>query len=119
MEEKEAAAGIDQAPYAKVTRWMTEGLKLRDESLLAFALIYERDHPSGPDSSRIDSGYIIEACDIDDDELGDLYQRLRQRGIVRFAHVPGSMGWEPKVSDDGVRARLEESAREAEKKTSK
>lgn len=101
------AEGLADEPYAKVMDWMGSGLKLKGDELMAFALIWERSHPSGPDSARIDAGYLAAAAGKGDPMASfTAVRKLIERGVVRPAFGGGSLLGEPVADDEAIVAAL-------------
>lgn len=67
---------LDGAPYAKVRTWMIDELGLKGSRLMAFALLWERDHAPAEDTGRIDGGYLASVCGSEPDEAFKLLSDL-------------------------------------------
>lgn len=60
---------IKDTPWAAVSSWMVDDLKLKGTDLMVYALLFERDVRSGTDSARIDSTYVFDAAGVDGAEV--------------------------------------------------
>lgn len=106
MNGYENTEALKRAPYAKISGWMAGGLKLSGQALTAFALLWERSHPTGEDSGRIDARYIAEACGVDGNGLYKVLSGLVGKELVTFSFDAADTLGAYMVDDEAVLAKV-------------
>lgn len=101
---------LTQAPYVRTYSWMRSRLKLRGNELTAFALIFERDVAGADDVSalRIDGPYIARACNIQPNEIFQIFSNLERKHLLRVEFGEDGMSTYFKVDEEAVAAAVEQ-----------
>lgn len=104
-----AAQDIKQSPWAAVSPWMVDDLKLKGDRLMVFALLYERDVRPTQESDRINADYIAAASGLDPKDLFDVVSTLKTKDHlldVDFSSTAGGLLAGFRASAELVEARL-------------